>query len=168
MEEGSFSASASSLPPDSTPLMASGSASKFLANLPSRGLFSATVSSSNLGGMRVYVCDHDTAPPENQVIKTDQMNILIRSLTLKKLKGDVADGSRKRVSDRTGDGRASTKRAMTNTPNGVQQGGSSNRMTEMNFQGLTVERLRALLKEKGLSPKGRKDELIARLRNASK
>uniref|UniRef100_A0A7C8ZYN2 SAP domain-containing protein n=1 Tax=Opuntia streptacantha TaxID=393608 RepID=A0A7C8ZYN2_OPUST len=163
MEEGSSSASAS----DSAPLMATGSASEFLTNLPSRGLFSATVSSSNMGGIRVYVCDHDTAPPENQVIKTDQMNILIRSLTLKKQKGDVADGSRKRVSDKTGDGRASTKRAMTNPQNGVQ-GGSSNRMTEMNFQGLTVERLRALLKEKGLSLKGKKDELIARLRNASK
>ncbi|KAJ8425260.1 hypothetical protein Cgig2_033492 [Carnegiea gigantea] len=98
---------------------------------------------------------------ENQVIKTDQMNILIRSLTLKKLKGDVADGSRKRVSERAGDGRASTKRAMTNTQNGVQQGGSSNRTTEMNFQGLTVERLRAVLKEKGLSPKGRKVSALA-------
>jgi len=40
-------------------------------------------------------------------------------------------------------------------------GGSSNRTTEMNFQGLTVERLRAVLKEKGLSPKGRKVSALA-------
>lgn len=161
MEEGS--SSASSMPSDSS-LTATATASKLLSNLPSRGLFSSTVSSSNLGGIRVYVCDHDTAPPENQVIKTDQMNILIRSLTLKKQKSDVADGSRKRASDRAADGRASAKRAMTNS----QQDGSSSRAADREFQGLTVERLRALLKERGLSVKGKKDELIARLRNASK
>lgn len=165
MEEGS--SSASSPPSDSNPT-ATARASKFLFNLPSRGLFSSTVSSSNLGGMRVYVCDHDTAPPENQVIKTDQMNILIRSLTLKKQKGDVADGSRKRASDKAADGRASAKRAMTSSQNGAQQVGSSSRAVDRDFQGLTVERLRALLKEKGLSVKGKKDELIARLRSASK
>ncbi|KAJ8449584.1 hypothetical protein Cgig2_005606 [Carnegiea gigantea] len=149
MEEGS--SSASSMPSDSN-LTATATASKFLSNLPSRGLFSSTVSSSNLGGMRVYVCDHDTAPPENQVIKTDQMNILIRSLTLKKQKSDVADGSRKRASDRAADGRASAKRAMTSS----QQDGSSSRVADREFQGLTVERLRALLKERGLSVKGKK------------
>ncbi|KVH98148.1 Ubiquitin ligase, Det1/DDB1-complexing [Cynara cardunculus var. scolymus] len=58
-------------------------ASKFLIDLPSKGLFSSSVISSNLGGMQVYVTDHDTSPPENQVIKTDQVNILIRSLLLK-------------------------------------------------------------------------------------
>lgn len=35
-------------------------------------------------------------------------------------------------------------------------GGSSSRAADRNFQGLTVERLRALLKEKGLSLKGKK------------
>lgn len=116
--------------------------------------------------MRIYICDHDTAPPENQVIKTDQMNILIRSLTLKKQQGEVTDSSRKRVSDRA-DGRAPAKRTMTSS-NSARQGGSSSRAVDKTFQGLTVERLRALLKEKGLSPKGKKDELIERLRNASK
>ncbi|KAG9143310.1 hypothetical protein Leryth_010231 [Lithospermum erythrorhizon] len=56
-----------------------------LSNLPSRGLFSTTTpSSSTLGCTRVYICDHDTSPPQNQLIKTDQMNILIRSLLIKK------------------------------------------------------------------------------------
>jgi hypothetical protein len=39
------------------------------------------------GGMKVYVCQHDTAPPDEQLIKTDSTNILIRALTLKKEKG---------------------------------------------------------------------------------
>ncbi|KAL9239361.1 hypothetical protein vseg_013693 [Gypsophila vaccaria] len=142
-----------------------GAASKFLSNLPSRGLFSSTtISSSNLGGMRVYICDHETAPPENQVIKTDKVNILIRSLTLKNQKGE-ASSSKKRPSDRTADGRTPAKRALTGGQSGSRQGGSSS--TAGNFQGLTVPRLRALLKEKGLSCSGKKDELIERLRNAS-
>ncbi|KMT11197.1 hypothetical protein BVRB_5g110330 isoform B [Beta vulgaris subsp. vulgaris] len=163
MEEGSSSASPP--PSDSNPT-ASGAAANFLTNLPSRGLFSSTVSSPNLGGMRVYICDHETAPPENQVIKTDQMNILIRSLTLKKQQSDVADSSKKRASDRPADARTPAKRAMTNSQNNARQGGSSSRAADRNFQGLTVERLRALLKEKGLSLKGKKDELIERLRSA--
>ena len=35
---------------------------------------------------------------DDQVIKTDQMNILIRSLTLKKQQGDATESSRKRCS----------------------------------------------------------------------
>ncbi|KAH9617579.1 hypothetical protein KSS87_004017 [Heliosperma pusillum] len=138
---------------------------KFLTNLPSRGLFSSTFSSSNFGSMRVYICDHETAPPENQVIKTDQMNILIRSLTLKNQKGE-ASSSKKRAPDRTPDGRASAKRAMTGSQNGSRQGGSSSGVG--NFQGMTVQRLRALLKDRGLSSTGKKDELIERLTNAGK
>uniref|UniRef100_A0A803QY39 DET1- and DDB1-associated protein 1 domain-containing protein n=1 Tax=Cannabis sativa TaxID=3483 RepID=A0A803QY39_CANSA len=38
--------------------------------------------------MRVYVCVHDTSPPDDQQIKTNQQNILIRSLTLRNKKGD--------------------------------------------------------------------------------
>ncbi|KAA8540686.1 hypothetical protein F0562_024395 [Nyssa sinensis] len=165
----------SSAPPsDSNPT--AGGASKYLADLPSRGLFSSTVLSSTPGGMRVYICDHDTSPPEDQLIKTNQMNILIRSLMLKKQKGDssskdvkgvTANESRKRAAEGTLDGRASAKRATTNTQVGSQQEGSKSRAPDKDFQILTVERLRALLKEKGLSVKGKKDELIARLRGVS-
>ncbi|MFS7971547.1 putative transcription regulator SAP family [Helianthus anomalus] len=141
-------------------------ASKFLSNLPSKGLFSSPVVSSNLGGMRVYVTDHDTSPPDNQLIKTDQMNILIRSLLLKQqqktessTKGvGTKEGSRKRVSERAVDGRTSTKRAAT------QQEGPKSRLPE-NLNALTVERLRVLLRERGLSQRGRKDEIIARLKS---
>ncbi|KAI8020021.1 hypothetical protein LOK49_LG04G02271 [Camellia lanceoleosa] len=158
------------LPSDSKPTP--GGASKFLADLPSRGLFSSTVPSSNPGGMRVYICDHDTSPPEDQLIKTNQTNILIRSLVLKKQKGDssskdvktaaASEASRKRPAEKVMDGRASAKRAATNT-----QEGSKSRVPEKDLHSLTVERLRALLREKGLSNRGKKDELVARLRSAS-
>ncbi|GMH16734.1 hypothetical protein Nepgr_018575 [Nepenthes gracilis] len=163
MEEGCSSAS------DTTSSENKCAASKFLANLPYRGLFSSTVTSSNLGGLRVYISEHDTSPPEHQMIKTDQMNILVRSLTLKKQKGDMkaaslAEGSRKRVSERSADERAFSKRAVMNTQYGSQQEGLNIRSWD-NYQSLTVQRLRALLKERGLSPTGKKAKLIARLRS---
>ncbi|KAK0586505.1 hypothetical protein LWI29_008139 [Acer saccharum] len=145
----------------------------FLANLPSRGLFSSTVLSSNLDGTRDYLCVHDTLPPANQLIKTNQQNILIRSLTLKKQKGDpiskdakgVAAADKKRAAERGLDSRAPSKRASSQSTS--RQDGSNNRAPEKDFYSLTVERLRVLLKEKGLSPKGKKDELIARLKSVN-
>uniref|UniRef100_A0A0R0JWH7 DET1- and DDB1-associated protein 1 domain-containing protein n=1 Tax=Glycine max TaxID=3847 RepID=A0A0R0JWH7_SOYBN len=109
----------------------SSGASLFLANLPSRGLFSSTVVSSNPGGMRVYVCDHDTSPP-GQHIKTNQQNILIRSLTLKKQRGDSSskdgsDGSRKRNAEK-GLERASAKKT-NNQINSRQEGSNSQTTT---------------------------------------
>ncbi|KAK7820112.1 hypothetical protein CFP56_039227 [Quercus suber] len=200
-----------SQPSDSNPTAPG--ASEFLAGLPSRGLFSSTVISSNPeyilnkvmvevlgeesglgfaqssnGGMRVYICDHDTAPPEGQQIKTNQQNILIRSLMLRKQKGEASskdvkgvassEASRKRVAERPSDSRTSAKRA--NSQGGSRQEGSNSQASNRDFQNFTVERLRALLKSKGLSPKGKKaivnpsygmpwlmDELIARLKGAS-
>ncbi|KAL4559790.1 hypothetical protein LXL04_031936 [Taraxacum kok-saghyz] len=154
------------------PSKKSDGASKFLADLPSKGLFSSSVISSNLGGMRVYITDHDTTPPENQLIKTDQVNILIRSLLLKQQKSGTTskntkganENSRKRAPERTADGRASAKRAASTSQNGSRQDVLKSQIPE-NLQSLTVERLRALLKERSLSVKGKKDELIARLRS---
>ncbi|XP_068665686.1 protein LOWER TEMPERATURE 1-like isoform X2 [Aristolochia californica] len=128
-----------------------------------------------VGGMRVYVCDHDTSPPAEQLIKTNQTNILIRSLTLKKQKSDsctkdlnvkiAADNTRgKRCAERPVDGRTSTKRA--NLTSSSQREGTRSR-SPAEFQSLTVERLRRILKERGLSTKGRKDELITRLKDDS-
>ncbi|KAK1433912.1 hypothetical protein QVD17_10830 [Tagetes erecta] len=141
--------------------------SKFLFNLPSKGLFSSATVSSNLSGMRVYVPDSDTSPPENQLIKTDQMNILIRSLLIKQHQKTESsakavgtkEGSRKRASERASDGRTSTKRTAS------KQEGPKSRLPE-NLNTLTVERLRVLLRERGLSQRGRKDELIVRLTSA--
>ncbi|XP_077250328.1 protein LOWER TEMPERATURE 1-like [Tasmannia lanceolata] len=148
-------------------------ASKYLTNLPSRGLFSSILSSSNLGGIRVYVCEHNTLPPAEQLIKTNQTNILIRSLTLNKQKGDsssndikvkgTTEGAKgKRSAERNVDGRSLAKRANISGPSS-RQDGSSKRPED--FQTLKVEKLRALLKERGLPTKGKKDELIARLKD---
>ncbi|XP_076927643.1 protein LOWER TEMPERATURE 1-like [Bidens hawaiensis] len=141
-------------------------ASKFLIDLPSKGLFSSPVIYSNLGTMKVYVPVKDTSPPESQLIKTDQVNILIRSLVLKQQssKGSKSTGenSRKRAPEKAADGRASAKR----TASISQNDGSRTKLPE-NLQSLTVERLRALLKERGLSVRGKKDELIGRLRSSA-
>ncbi|XP_047313381.1 uncharacterized protein LOC124916675 [Impatiens glandulifera] len=149
-------------------------ASKYLAELPSRGLFSSTLMSSNMGGMRVYICDHDTSPPEGQLIKTNQTNILSRTLRLNKrkfgqskdVKGTTSnEDSRKRLRERVESyyGRTSNK-DMKNAQNSSCEGGLKTRVLDKDLHNLTMERLRALLSENGLSPRGRKDELIARLR----
>ncbi|XP_077229803.1 SAP domain-containing protein [Tasmannia lanceolata] len=169
--EGATPKGKAPLSSDSNPMAG---ASKYLTNLPSRGLFSSTVSSSNLGGIRVYICEHDTSPPADQLIKTNQTNILIRSLMLNKQKADssskdikvngTTEGTKgKRSAERNVDGRASAKRANINGPS-LRQDGSSNCPSE-EFQTLTVEKLRALLKERSLPTKGKKDELIARLKD---
>ncbi|KAI3987461.1 hypothetical protein MKX01_023239 [Papaver californicum] len=168
--------------------MVMGTASDYLTNLPSRGLLSSTVLSSNLGGMRVYICEHDTSPPEDQVIKTNQTNILIRSLNLKNQKNNkpktpslkdtkskTENVKGKRVAERTADGNAPAKRAnlSLSTGNPKPAEGSRTRSTSSSssssskdsYQTMTVERLRTLLKERGLTVKGKKDELIARLRD---
>lgn len=156
------------------PTCGGGGASQYLVNLPSRGLFSSTVLSSNPGGMRVYICEHDTSPPADQKIKTNQTNILIRSLTLKKQKNDcnskdvkvkaTTNARGKRSVERTGDGSSAKKANIAPAHSSIRQEGSSSR-SSVDLQGLTVERLRILLKERGLSTKGKKDELIGRLKN---
>ncbi|CAM9002175.1 unnamed protein product [Rhodiola kirilowii] len=143
-------------------------APKLLVNLPSRGFFSSHVISSNLGGLRVYMCDRDTAPPDEQLITTNQTNILIRSLTLKKKKADSKspsrENSKKRASETALDGRS--KRAVTNKQSSTRHEALKSSASVKEYHNLTVERLRALLKERGLSVKGKKDELITRLREA--
>ncbi|KAL6851869.1 hypothetical protein ACP4OV_020054 [Aristida adscensionis] len=156
---------------------AEGRAGTLLAGLPSRGNFTDSNIASSMGGLKLYLCLHDTAPPEGQVVKTDTNNILIRALQLNKSKSEAKDvncktpgeSSRgKRNAARNLDGRNPSKR-----PNIGSSAGStahedrSSGFSEQMLQSFTVERLRALLKERGLAPKGKKDELIARLREAS-
>ncbi|RHN63374.1 putative transcription regulator SAP family [Medicago truncatula] len=142
---------------DSTSSSSSPGASQFLANLPLRGTFTSTAISSNPDRMRVYVCDHETTPP-GQHIKTNQQNILIRALKLK----NVSDSSKKRTAEKVL-GASAKKLNNQTTP---QQEGSNGQTSSRNFQSLTVERLRALLRAKGLPTKGKKEELITRLKDA--
>ncbi|GBG78733.1 hypothetical protein CBR_g27958 [Chara braunii] len=161
----------------------------FLDRLPSRGNFTKTTSGSVVQGLLpVYICDHDTSPPEDQFIRTDPTNILIRALKkgkddskAKDLKGKAAqeDHKGKRPADAGLDDRP-TKRVHANGGGGGHapgtqgaaenaggsSGGVSGKMSEKELQNLTVDKLKALLKEKGLPLKGKKDELIARAKRA--
>ncbi|KAG8089823.1 hypothetical protein GUJ93_ZPchr0011g28165 [Zizania palustris] len=152
-----------------------GGAAKFLAGLPSRGNFSSSSISSSLGRMRVYVCEHDTDPPEGQVIKTNTTNILIRHLQLKKKDMDTKDtasrtqgeSSKGKRSARSLDCQSSSKRPNLGSSSGLstaEEGMSG--FAAHTLQSFTVERLRALLRQKGLVTRGKKDDLIARLREA--
>ncbi|KAG2557574.1 hypothetical protein PVAP13_8NG239505 [Panicum virgatum] len=153
-----------------------GGAATFLSGMPSRGNFSSASVSSSLGGFRVYVCEHSTEPPEGQIIQTDSTNILIRHLQLNKQKSEAKDsGSRtpgettrgKRSAARSLDVNNSAKRANLGTSSGssVYEETISG-FSQHTLQSFTVERLRALLRQSGLSTKGKKDELIARLRES--
>nr|XP_034570160.1 uncharacterized protein LOC117834742 [Setaria viridis]TKW00676.1 hypothetical protein SEVIR_8G127400v2 [Setaria viridis] len=155
---------------------AGGGAAKFLAGMPSRGNFSSGSVSSSLGGFRVYVCEHSTDPPEGQVIQTDSTNILIRHLQLNKQKSDAKDsGSRTPGENTRGKRSAARSLEMLNPAKRANLGTSSGSsvyeetisgFSQHTLQSFTVERLRALLRQTGLSTKGKKDELIARLRES--
>ncbi|CAN6338249.1 unnamed protein product [Urochloa humidicola] len=155
---------------------AEGRTSSLLAGLPSRGNFTESDIASSMGGLKVYICLHDTAPPEGQVVKTDTNNILIRALQLNKHKSKAKDvnktpgesSRRKRNAARNLDGKNPSKRLNIGSSAGSSaHEESSPGFSELTLQSFTVEKLRSLLKERGLSPKGKKDELIARLREAS-
>ncbi|KAK3139742.1 hypothetical protein QOZ80_5AG0389270 [Eleusine coracana subsp. coracana] len=162
----------------STPAKAAESgAATALAGLPSRGNFTESNIASSMGGLKVYLCLHDTAPPDGQVVKTDTNNILIRALQLSKQKSEAKDVSCKTPGE-SSRGKRSAARSLdtknpSKRPNTGNSAGSSTHeelpsdFSELTLQSFTVEKLRSLLKEKGLSPKGKKDELIARLRAAS-
>ncbi|KAL3631711.1 hypothetical protein CASFOL_024695 [Castilleja foliolosa] len=160
-------------PPPGVTAASIAGASKFLSNLPSRGFFSSTVISSNPGGMRVYICDHDTSPPESLMLKNQRGDS-----SSKDGKGSASNqGSRKRAAEKALD-KAAGKKSISNTQLGSSQGGSSC-LPDKDLQSFTVEKLRGFLKERGLSVKGKKassiiyimmpinDELIARLRGAN-
>ncbi|KAL6011050.1 hypothetical protein ACLOJK_001494 [Asimina triloba] len=200
---------------DSNTTTAGDGASKYLANLPSRGLFSSTVFSSNPLLCREeygYIYAIMTQLPQ----RTEVLFInFYLSLTLKKQKNDcsskdlkaktTAESTKgKRSAERTTDGKTSAKRAnlaagsvleLLDSPHYVafapswgcmdismhpavlnhdptmydddddDHHGYGSSVSPSKLQGLTVERLRSLLKERGLSTKGKKDELIARLKD---
>ncbi|KMZ69720.1 SAP domain-containing protein [Zostera marina] len=145
--------------------------SNSLAGFPSRGFFtSTTLPSSILGdGMRPYLSQHDTSPPEDQIIETNPENILIRALQLSKQKNELkpkaVNGNirNKRLADKAIERRSPAKR----TNKSVDPGMSSISVPDRELESYTVERLRVFLKEKGLSTRGKKDELISRLRSGN-
>lgn len=153
-------------------------AAQFLSNLPSRGCFVQPATSTS-GQLTTYICQHDTSPPDEQLIKTDSTNILIRALTLGKKKGKgepksatkdnkgkvpaTEESKGKRPAERLPEEKPILKRA--NVGGASAPEGGTSRYAEKDLQTLTVQKLKSMLKEKGLPLKGLKDELIARLLN---
>eukprot|EP00245_Coleochaete_scutata_P002527 TRINITY_DN1338_c0_g1_i3.p1 TRINITY_DN1338_c0_g1~~TRINITY_DN1338_c0_g1_i3.p1 ORF type:complete len:153 (+),score=34.06 TRINITY_DN1338_c0_g1_i3:208-666(+) len=145
----------------------------FLSNLPSYGnlVRSATVQ----GHLRTYIPYGDTDPPEDQVVKTDPTNILIRSLALKnkeerrakESRGGSETGKGKRVAESTPEQRPAAKRLdvrSADTTDGGAQSFASVRAEDLN--NMTVDKLKLFLKSKGLPVKGKKEELLARAKRA--
>ncbi|KAF7053638.1 hypothetical protein CFC21_061511 [Triticum aestivum] len=142
-------------------------AAKFLTGLPSRGNFSSSSISSNLSISDIL---------EGQVIETDTTNILIRHLQLKKKDSEAKDaGSRtpgesgkgKRCAARSLGVQKSSKKPNLGSSSGLPSSDEAiSGFSQHTLQSFTVERLRALLRQRGLTTKGKKDELITRLREA--
>jgi hypothetical protein len=112
---------------------------------------------------------------EAQLIKTDSTNILIRYLTLKKGKTDqkpkdnkrkADDGKGKRPAERPCDDKAMTKRVNVGGGSSNSRRAGSSRPSDKELQSCTVQKIRALLRERGQPLKGNKDELIARLKKS--
>ncbi|XP_037430327.1 uncharacterized protein LOC119296012 isoform X1 [Triticum dicoccoides] len=113
---------------------------------------------------------------EGQVIETDTTNILIRHLQLKKKESEAKDaGSRtpgesgkgKRCAARSLGVQKSSKKPNLGSSSGLPSSDEAiSGFSQHTLQSFTVERLRALLRQRGLTTKGKKDELITRLREA--
>lgn len=160
-------------------------ASSLLGDLPSRGLLTDTQGLS-VSRPPPHVCDYDTAPPPEQVITTDPVNILIRALMSRRAireaqqKGSGKDHKGKRpaasMDDNTTNASAKRERRDHAGPEsrGSERGdsrashggggssGSSHKISKAELEGYTVDRLRTFLKERGLPMRGRKEELLTR------
>ena len=126
--------------------------SGLLDNLPSRGLCSAPRPALH-GAPRVYVPVHDTAPPADQVVRTDATSLLIRSLTQQREREERARkaGAPPAGEKRGADGAAgapAAKRPAVELPPEPH--------TAAAIRGFTVPQLKAALQRKGLPVSGKK------------
>ena len=156
-----------------------------LANLPVRGDFFTRYErgTPTMVEPPAYVCDHDTEPPQHQVIGSDKTNVLIRFLTLKKNKEerakDAAAKGKKAVSGHANDkgkrpadaldepDRPNKRPAFESYVETARRARdlASEPYTLAELQSKKMEELRDILKNKNQPLKGRKDELIQRIQN---
>eukprot|EP00873_Tetraselmis_striata_P035920 jgi/Tetstr1/456184/TSEL_042952.t1 len=146
-----------------------------LDDLPCRGNFVKPVSGACFGSPPpVYICDHDTAPPEGQVVTQDHTNVVIRALQLKdggragKGKGkEAADPGNKgkRASHAGGSNPAGKRPCLGAGASGSRQPRSSPRRTysSRELQAMSLKDLAALLGEYGEAPKARKSDVIKQI-----
>ena len=132
------------------------------------------------GVLRRYVCDHPSDPPGDQTIRTDQQNLLIRSLTLrmKKNGGSSSKGTKKRPLASTstsaggsvgqGTSGKKLKPAEATTP-GASSANQTRQRPEVpsNLSNLTKRELAAILVEYGMQAEElrglRKDDLVQKV-----
>lgn len=129
----------------------------------------------------LYIADHDTAPPEGQVIKTDPSSLLIASMQPRKAKDDAkkkaaarsaADKGKRPAAD--AEGQQPSKRPATDGagPSNTQDASGSGAsvvpraqaaFTRPQLAKKTIKDLQTILRAWGLPVGGRKDELVDRV-----
>lgn len=129
------------------------------------------------------IADYSTAPPADQIIKTDPTSLLIRTLQTRKAREEAKRRKGKRAAPDGGDAnkpqtkRANSKSAATlETATTAQAGPSTNdgaaapaaanetsNYSRAQLASKTVKDLQAILKTLGCPTSGRKDDLIDRI-----
>lgn len=154
----------------------------FLDNLPSRGNLTATVPGQSLyKAPQTYLAQHPTAPPEEQVITTDPENVLLRVLKLsQKREGPKGKADKAKAGDKSkrpaaeaAEGVPTSKRhnaqaATADGDAGSSRGAKGEKYTLQELQGKTNKALMDLLKDKGQSTKGKKEDLVKRIMDYQK
>lgn len=129
---------------------------------------------------KVYLAEHDTSPPENQVIKSDPTGHLLRILTSRKAREDVKKRPQKSGGDRSkrpADTTEVSRDAKRIAGNGEDSGPSdaaavrnidppqpsqaSYTRTDLHLK--TLKDLQSILRSWRLPVSGRKEELIGRI-----
>ena len=133
----------------------------------------------------LYIADHSTAPPQDQVVKTDPSSLLIKTLqkqvprdATKKKAGRAAADKGKRPADAPAEPGNAAKRgpgasgASPSTASGpstsagagpsIPQPASAD-YNRLRLQSKTVKDLQAILKAWGLPISGKKEDLIDRI-----
>lgn len=156
----------------------------FLENLPSRGNLTATIPGQSLYKQpQTYLAQHPTAPPAEQIITTDPENVLLRVLKLaqrregpksKADKAKAADKSKRPASEGAEGAPASKKQntqanaATAENDVGSSKGSKSDSFSLHELQGKTNKALMDLLRDKGQSTKGKKEDLVKRIMDYQK
>ncbi|GAB4820663.1 hypothetical protein N2152v2_007709 [Parachlorella kessleri] len=153
------------------------SLASLLGNLPSRGTLTCIQPGAAFTAPPTpYIAAHDTAPPENQVVRTDPTSILIRALQSRKAKEDAkkkakaADKGKRPIEDGGEVGRASKRAADGAGPsNAAAVAGpsvpapSEAQFTKLGLQAKTIKDLQIVLKAWNLATGGKKEDLINRI-----
>ena len=126
-----------------------------------------------------YIADHDTAPPESQIVKTDPSSLLIRSLQIRKAREEgskkakrpfATDKGKRPANEIPAQDQNTAKQVKQNSKNVGEAGPSSSvpapsrgYFTKLGLQAKTIKDLQAILRNWSLTTSGRKEDLIQRI-----